>query len=411
MNNFNDSRVREELQAIGRVTIMITTLLFFALVGAWWFVQTDPVWIQNLIQSRPPLGRILQWSNYGRFALIPLFTMGFVTYMAGLFVDEIYGLVTPGLGLRFVLNTLFAFSFPDIRIRRGQMTAPIENIEMLERIGGPISLMIQADTAVLFQRTRTPGLSATNQGFFMAPFVRIDRMVSLEDQEGVRNEIKTVSRDGIQVSLTDVCFRYRILPADCDGRRLVRSIERPYSFEDNALREIAYNAANTSNGEDTWATMVGRMVVGYVIDFINLHTIDFLTAPRQDGRAPRDEVNRALNTQVQNQLQGVGAQLLWIDVGHIDIVDSAIDEDRTDLWAADWAGSANARRVFADAAQSALHDLGRAEAQAQMIMGITRSLQGLDLNVLPRDQLATMLLMRTGQLLEGFGQGKQQNQK
>ncbi len=411
-NLMAESRAREEIHASIRLIIYITIPLLFILSGSM-FVKTDPPLIAQLDANQPVLAWILRVLNYCRFAVIPVVTIEFVLYAAGKFVEEIYGLKTPGLGLRFVRNAMFGSIFPDIRIRRSKITAPPDNIQLLERIGGPISLMIQADTAVLLQRTRMPSNTATNQGYFLAPFERIDKIVSLEDQEGYSTEINTVTRDGIQVRLTDVRYRYRILPGDQDGGQHVRSIQRPYSFSDNALREIAYNASATGPGpdkEDSWAAMVSRMVVGHVIDFINLHTVDFLTAPQRDGRAPRAEINRDLNSMVQNQLKGAGAQLLWIDVGHIDIIDPNVDQDRLTLWAADWAGNAHARRDFADAARSAFRELGRAEAQAQMIMGITRALHDANLAALPREQVSAMLLMRTAQILEGFRQDGQQKE-
>ncbi len=400
----------EQIQALIRAIFVVILFFLFVLIGSLFFVPDNSSFIFSLDLSRPLLARILLFLNFSRFAVIPILTVAFVIFQAGLFVEEIYGLKIDGLGLRYVLVAMFGIAYPNVRVRRGRLTGMNDNIELLTQIGGPCNLMIQADTAILFQRTRTTSAIETNRGYFMIPFERTDKIVCLEDQEGFRDAIETVTRDGIRIRLTDVRFRYCILPNDL-GTRHIRSIEQPYSYSPAAIREITYHAsASRDSSEDEWSEMVARTVTGTVIFFINRHTIDFLTAPRRDGRAPREEVNAALNAHARTRFRNVGAQLIWIDVGHIDIIDSAVDNDRVDLWAADWAGNAQARRAFADAARSALRDLGRAEAQAQMIMGITRSLQGIDINSLPRDQLAALILMRTAQLLEGFSQDNQTNQ-
>lgn len=396
-------RLREDIHAIIRLTLLVTTFLFYSWLGAWLFVHSDPAVVRSVAESRPLLALLLRLLNYARYAIVPMSAILFVLCVAGRFVQDMYGLLHFKSGLRFILSAMFAVLLPHLRIRRGQMQGSEWDLEALLIIGGPGSLLIQADTAVLFQRTRTPSEASTGSGYYMIPFECVDRVVSLEDQEGYRQRIQTVTRDGIQVYLTNVRFRYRILPAAADPANRVRSVQRPYPFSEDALRRIAYTAAATEEGEDAWHAMVARVVTGFITTFINEHTIDYLTAPREDGQAPRNRVNEGLNSAGSDRLRAVGAQLLWIDVGHIDIIDPAVDDDRVSYWAADWAGNARVQRAFADATQNAYRELGRAEAQADMIVGITDALQGLDLSAAPEDQLAAILLARTVQILEGIG--------
>jgi hypothetical protein len=107
----------------------------------------------------------------------------------------------------------------------------------------------------------------------------------------------------------------------------------------------------------------------------------------------------------------LGTELLWIDVGHIDIVDPGVDSGRLDLWATDWIGNASNIRADGEAVRQAYQELGRAEAQSEYIMSITNELKNIDMSGDPRENLRRILLVRTAQILDAMADDRKKEKK
>ena len=114
----------------------------------------------------------------------------------------------------------------------------------------------------------------------MRPFETLGTIIDLDDQHDCRDEILAVTRDGIQLHLREINFRYGLLASATDGVSQTRTPLNPYPFSQDAMQDMAYNAA----AGETWAAAVGRIVVGAIKGFISAHEIDYLTAPRQTAR-------------------------------------------------------------------------------------------------------------------------------
>jgi hypothetical protein len=83
-----------------------------------------------------------------------------------------------------------------------------------------------------------------------------------------------------------------------------------------------------------------------------------------------------------------------------------VDDSRTNLWAAEWIDDANAIRALGEAKRAAYLELGRAEAQAELIMSITdvvsKTLQETGSNI----DVRKILLARTSQVLDAMREHK-----
>jgi len=198
------------------------------------------------------------------------------------------------------------------------------------------------------------------------------------------------------------------MPIEKNGRLVDRSLENPYPYSKEALSSMAYNLSVEAKGLESWHEAVKRMVVGGgITEYINSHTIDHLTAPFQNGQDPHGTLQDELfSPAAAARFKNLGAELLWVDVGHIEIVDEEVDKTRLDLWAADWIGSADVARAYGDAKRQAYQELGRAEAQAEIIIGITQSLEQVEFNEDPAQTLRKMLLLRTAEVLEAMAEKK-----
>jgi hypothetical protein len=211
-----------------------------------------------------------------------------------------------------------------------------------------------------------------------------------------------VTRDGIPVNLRDINFRFRILPETQRGRPLFRSLENPYPFSQEAMQSMAYNLNVEEDGSTSWRASVQRAVIGTITDYFNSHSIDHLTAPRQAGVNPRRAILEELEIQNRRALRRLGAELIWIDIGHCDITPDEVDATRIDLWAAEWQGNAQAVLAEAEARRQALEELGRAEAQATLIRSITTVLEKAGATGSDKELLRKLLVARTAQILDAM---------
>ena len=90
------------------------------------------------------------------------------------------------------------------------------------------------------------------------------------------------------------------------------------------------------------------MVVGRITDYIATNNLDFLTAPGE-GQDPRGSFRDAVfASDLRGRLATIGAELQWINVGHIEIEGNVQcrRRARVDMWAAEWMGNAKVARAL-----------------------------------------------------------------
>ena len=136
---------------------------------------------------------------------------------------------------------------------------------------------------------------------------------------------------------------------------------------------------------------------------IATNNLDFLTAPREEGQDPRGSLRDAVfASDLRARLATIGAELQWIDVGHIEIESTDVDSVRVELWAAELIGNAKVARAFGEARLLAYQELGRAEAQAELIISITQAMEGIPMTGDSVQSLRNILMARTAQLLDAL---------
>lgn len=407
----------EQLRAWGRLLFLLLSIPIFALMGIIIFESADPVAIAKKIEDSSIwfhliptwfitlLVPLTSWS-YLRYLMAPLGAFLLVFLAGALYVQDIFALDTFSSALRYVFSSMFGFLYSELEIDGGKKKIGVGEINTLDKIGGPGFALVQPGNAVLFKKLQFPSEICLPQRYFMTPFETIGPIAYLDDQEGHRDEVWTVTQDGIQLHLRDIRFRYRLMAIAENGNGQVRSPQTPYPFSEETLFD---SILNLSAG-DTWQIAVQRMVVGEITDFINKHHIDFLTAPRRFGQDPRRELRMQLFTPgIQQRLSRIGAELLWVDVGHLDIVELSddkhenVDGQRLDYWASRWVGEIKRTHAIGDAKQAAYQERGRVDAQAEFLRSITESLRGFEQTDDPAENLRRLLLVRTAQILEGMG--------
>jgi hypothetical protein len=121
------------------------------------------------------------------------------------------------------------------------------------------------------------------------------------------------------------------------------------------------------------------------------------------GRDPRQEIyDRLMGESTRKRLRERGAELTWIDVGHFDIPDKQVAEQRVAAWQAKWIGDAKIVRAYGEAQRTTYQELGRAEAQAEMLMSIVHALEDIGSQGDQQQHLRKVVLARIASLLDGM---------
>jgi hypothetical protein len=338
-----------------------------------------------------------------RYMIAPLAGTITVLLCSASYVRDIYALTQLRQGVKYVISSMFGFFIPKLTIDGGKKDIKKGETNLIDVMGGPGYVIIQPGNAVMFRELRKPSNISIHETYFLGRFETIGQIASLDEQQTDRDNIKALTRDGILITIKDVHFRYRLFPEVRYGQPKRRSIEDPYPFDEKALWNMAYNLSVDERGLESWEVAVSRAIVGGITDFINSHDVDYLTAPRQAGQDPRREMRHNLfNGPTRFGLRGLGAELLWVDIGHFAIEDNddAVDIERTDNWAAKWLGDAQVKQAYGKARREAYQELGRAEAQADVIVAIAEALKDTDLGNDPVRNMTKALLLKSSQILE-----------
>jgi hypothetical protein len=309
---------------------------------------------------------------------------------------------------KYVMASMFGSQYPVMVIDGGRRQVPPDTTHLLDAIGGPGFVMIQPGSAVVFKKLTNTSRASVTRSYFLEPFETIAQIASLEDQHGFVENVRAMTRDGIRVKVRNVNYRFRILPEMKDGKPLQRSLEKAYPYSEDAMQNMTYNLSVTAGGLDPWPAAVRRMVVGRITDYIATNNLDFLTAPREENQNPRGSLRDAVfASDLRARLATIGAELQWIDVGHIEIESTDVDSVRVELWAAELIGNAKVARAFGEARLLAYQELGRAEAQAELIISITEAMEGIPMTGDSVQSMKNILMARTAQLLDALKPGRE----
>jgi hypothetical protein len=328
--------------------------------------------------------------------------------VAGHYVRDIYEL--PGLswGLKYILAAVFSIGLPRLRVNKGKKIIKEGEINLIDSIGGPGYVVVSPGSVVLMERLTAPSNVYGAGVHYISRLETLQDTASLEDQHGFIEETAATTRDGIQVLVRDIHYRYRLRPGKKLGDYTQRTPEQPFPYSIRAVRNMAYNRVVLGKGIVAWEDTVKQQVEGLITGYIQSHEIDFLTAPIKAERDPRLEIKeRFFSKSARDLFQEVGAELLWVDVGHIDIITEDVDKQRVETWGMKWLGEENVKLKEGEAVRLAAQELGRVDGQVRILKEITLAMKELDIENNPRS-LRSLIMMRTAQLLDALPEQEDQ---
>jgi hypothetical protein len=337
--------------------------------------------------------------EFWRYLLVP-FSAVILAFIAGAqYTRDIYEVDSFWQAFRYLFASFFGILYPHVNISHGKVSKKGEEENILELIGGPGYVTVRLGNAVLYEGESSPTAIHPNGRHFIPRFERI-QPIALEPQYGEIEDISGMTRDGFDVRIANTRFRFQLYVD-----KGMRSRENPYPYSEDAIYEMVYNRTVSEKGLGDWASGVGSEIRKVLIGYINRSTLDHLTAPEETGADPRGEIKKILHSQAfTEKLHRRGAELLWIDIGNFTIPNKQVEQQRLNTWQAKWMGDARLIRSYGEAQRLTYQEIGRAEAQAEMLISIMHALSDVNLESGTRQSLRDVILVRTAQLLDAMGE-------
>ena len=225
------------------------------------------------------------------FQYLPIFLAPFfiAVQCAALYLADIFELEHVSVARSFIWEVALSGSDETIRITQGDISeAHRESPNYL--IGGPGKVIVDLDSVALFEKPDgTPHIigptgnepmgRATLDGFerFRQAIDIRDQYVDLRDQDSKSQSVKSLSRDGIPISATDVRMMFSIYRGD----NTKQSTGSPYRFSKEAVEQIIYKSVsrvtpelpNPSTYEFSWVNNMIGLIRGQLSGFMNEHKL------------------------------------------------------------------------------------------------------------------------------------------
>lgn len=343
-----------------------------------------------------------------RYLLVPLAAFVGAIFLGARYVQDIYELKRYRLGLQYILASLFGIFYPRLIISGGVKKIEPGEENLLDQIGGPGYVIIRPGNVVLFERLNNPSNVRAAGFHFIGRFEMIKEIVNLEDQHGHIDRLRAVTKDGLVVLTKDIQYRFRLWSDRRYSVEAGRSPKRPYPYSVQAVRNMAYNRSVRGTELTSWADAVRIIFEGEIQNYIRQHTIDQVTAPRADGNDPRGDIHRLYQSaRFRQAFKAIGAQLGWYGIGHFEVENPLVNDQRVSTWQAGWRGDASVIRAYSEAVTESYKEQGRAEAQAEILLSLVHAVQEIQGSEQAQgEHLQDVFLTRMTQLLEAMNEGE-----
>jgi len=408
----------DHLWAKRRLLIVLSGLLVFFLLG----LLIDPPDVTAAVAQRQleygpsrglwlpllySMGAMVFNLHSLRYFLPPLSALVLIFLLGASYIQDIYELERYRTALHYLWASLFGWFYPRITIDQGQVQPRDGEASPLDVIGGPGIIWVNPGNVVLLENLTGDIRIAAEGRQPVQRFETIRDIAYLKDFQGSIEEISAFSQDGIRVVAREVRYRFRIRFSTTSERTSAsapqRTKDNPYPFSQQALLNMAANRMVGADGPVSWPETIQRIVRGTIAHYINVHPIDYLTAPRVKNLDPRGELIRSFfSEEFDHRMEAVGAELVWIDIGYFDIPEAIVNQQRLEAWRTSWLRDANLLRAYGKAKHQAYQELGRAQAQAELLMSIAHALEDIGASQDHKENLRKLILLRTAQVIDAF---------
>ena len=272
----------------------------------------------------------------------------------------------------------------------------------MEIIGGPGQVLTLPGNVALIESLQGSARVVGSGRFIISRFEKVRDVVGLEEREDQpKKEISATTKDGIEVLVKDVRYRYRLLrdsePVSKPGQYLQESL----TYSKQAVLNMVYNRSVNENGVPDWSSGVRVIVESVISEYIQEHLVDQLTAPSIFGSDPRREIKARFEGETtRKRLADIGAELLWVGIGHFEIPDKWVKGERNSKKREKWIGDPKLMDAYGSTKNYIYQELGKAEARAEVIMSIGHFWNEINQETTSPEQKRNLFLERFNRFLE-----------
>jgi hypothetical protein len=360
-----------------------------------------------------------------RYFIIPIAAFLAAFIIGSRYIQEVFNLNKFISSVGYLLNSLFGLPTPLLKIESGKLEMDDKDFHPIRDIGGPGRLVVNPGNIVLFENLQTPSRVCPEGTYRVNRFETLKlyktdetEIPILADKHGYIEETLATTKDGIGIRVKDIQYRYRLQAGQEYGDYVSKDTQNPNPYSVRAVSNMTYKRSISLNRDDgktpqmnPWHATINFAVDGAITSYIQNHLLDDVIAPRF-SETPRDEIaNKIFKQAVRGRMLANGAELLWWDIGHFEIVSGRVSAQLVKTWAANWEGLANVRLAFGEAKRQQFREIGFAESQADMLKSILNAFREQNLhqpeaNLTPQDnskKIQEILLERTARILELMG--------
>jgi len=371
---FNLKRI---LTYYGRIIRLFGPILLTLLSLAVLAVVLDPILAVVLDLGEPSPLLDLPIEVAVAIGLIPgLVIVRTLRLLAANFVQGVYGLGTSAEGANFLWRRLFGMrSFkPYLIIKDGKLPS---DKEPLMRAGGPGSLVVYKDSAVVLEKAGKLTRVARKGFVTLGAFEKAWDVVDLRPHRWAY-DVSAMTKDGIPVTCqADITFQI-------DDAGQPPSEEEPFPATEQAIFYAAtrkwMREADRSKDDQVfdWArrAIIGN-TEGALRAILARYLLDQLLGPDELNKSHyRSEIRSKLETELRASFPDLGVKVTQVELGDIK-VDDKIAHQQIEAWRSLWQRWVREREAEGEAARLQYVEAAKAQAQADMIVSITQAFQSL----------------------------------
>jgi regulator of protease activity HflC (stomatin/prohibitin superfamily) len=235
---------------------------------------------------------------------------------------------------------------------------------------GPGVLLVDSASAVVLESSHGRPSHVYGPGtHFVQLGESVRGTVDLRPQSR-RREVRAMTRDGIYVD-SSVSVTFYIEPGESEP-----GAEAPFPFAADAVLRAVYETPVGQQDIADWGDAVAALAADQLRTILARYRLDELYMPSNPALDPRRQIKDELVTRTRSAAEGLGVRIRSVNFG-VPQPPVGVTEQRVRSWQAKWASQV--LETYAEGEARALEHMERARAQAQleMVKGITRGFDQL----------------------------------
>jgi len=333
------------------------------------------------------------------FVLLMLLAFAYSYISAGRYLKDLYELPDLGVAIEYLAACSFFPSMrPKIKVSNGKLVTKDDEINIIERIGGPGIVIVENKNVVLFEKLTgySQVVGEGKQHIHRYEFIR--EAMSLDEQHCPLDVVEAKTVDGIRVRVNQIHIRYKLRERENLWTTAIGETIDGEAYR-NAIKNLSDNRLVSESGLLSLDSTVKGIIAAAIQRYINQHTIDQIITPEDQNVDSRQALKAELEgAEVRRQLMAIGARLVGMQLGAFEFPDTPIDKFRLGKWKETKRGEIKVLQAQGDAYELSRQDAVRSQTQVEMIRGIISALE--DLRIDDVRDLDALIQFRTAQILD-----------